>query len=245
MLKGKRNILQRFFNHFTPVGGGVGRGLLLLLLTMTAFTTTAQKTVSHIEVEQCETIEFSVIDWPGDRYTWDLYTSDDWSKLNLAKEKGNIDPAAYFEKGMYEGSSVEVHWLDPGNYVLRVMVWDEVNCTNNLMVFSVEVLKHIPQAEITGDSLCYGDPVYAKIVLTGFAPWDVKYTYGDGTVVLNLNGVTEPEQVVKMPALPVGVTEIWVKEIIDQCTSNLIPSEKGRIVIFPKPTNSKIYQVNK
>jgi len=204
----------------------------------------AQQLVPKFEVEQCETLEFSVVNWPGDRYTWDLYTGQKLDTVNFAQQKGNIDPAGYFNKGIYEGSSVTVHWLDPGIYLLRVMVWDETICNNNLALFKVEVKERKPDATIVGDSLCYGDPVVFKIILTGMGPWDVKYTYGDGSVVLNLNGVSEPVQTISLPPLPAGVTEIWVQEIIDQCTNNLVPSEKGRVVIYPLPVNSKIFQID-
>jgi hypothetical protein len=218
-------------------------GILLVVLTMAPAM--AQKPVTHIEVDQCESYEFSVVDWPGDRYTWDLYTELQWDTVNFAKQKGNVPPVPYFDKGMYEGSTVTVNWLDPGRYFLRVMVWDENTCTNNLLVYLVDVLEHKPEATVVGDSLCYGDPVVFKIILTGMGPWDLKYTYGDGIAILNLNGVTEPEQTVTLPPLPAGITEVWVQEIIDQCSSNLMPSERGRVVIFPKPVNSKIYPVNK
>jgi hypothetical protein len=217
------------------------RTLGILLVILTVATAMAQKPVTHIEVDQCESYEFSVVDWPGDRYTWDLYTELQWDTVNFAKQKGNVPPVPYFDKGMYEGSTVTVNWLDPGRYFLRVMVWDENTCTNNLLVYLVDVLEHKPEATVVGDSLCYGDPVVFKIILTGMGPWDLKYTYGDGIAILNLNGVTEPEQTVTLPPLPAGITEVWVREIIDQCSSNLMPSERGRVVIFPKPTNSKIY----
>jgi len=243
------NILAHGFNSssFGGVRGGlVGRSLLLILLAFLAITSVvAQKHVTNIEVEQCETFEFSVVDWPGDRYTWDLYTESQWDSVNFATQKGNVDPVPYFENGMYQGSTIRVNWLDTGRYFLRVMVWDEVSCTNNLLMFLVDVLEHHPEATVIGDSLCYGDPVVFKIVLTGKGPWNLKYTYGDGTAALNLNGVTEPEQTVMLPPLPVGTTEIWVQEIIDQCNSNLIPSERGRVVIFPIPVQSKIYPVEK
>jgi hypothetical protein len=56
-----------------------------------------------------------------------------------------------------------------------------------------------------------------------------------------MNGITENEFTIAMPPLPVGATEIWVNEIITQCSINLIPSDKGRILIYPKPAQSKIY----
>jgi len=219
-------------------------GILLVLLTVANAMAQKEIPIQHIEAEQCETIEFSVVEWPGDRYTWDLYTELKWDTVNFAWQKGNVDPGGYFENGMYEGSTIRINWLDAGRYFLRVMVWDEKNCSNNLLVFTVNVKEHIPEAELTGDSVCYGELAEFKIVLTGFGPWDLKYTYGDGTVILNLNGITEPEITVPMPPLPVRTTEVWVTEIIDQCTSNLIPSQKGRIVIYPIPVNSRIFQID-
>jgi hypothetical protein len=246
-----QNILSLCFNSSPPVGGRVRGGLvsrgvlLILLVLLTVASAMAQKPVNHIEVEQCETIEFSVVEWPGDRYTWDLYTELEWDTVNFAQQSGNVEPVPYFEDGMYQGSTVQVHWLDVGKYFLRVMVWDETTCTNNLLVFSVDVKEHIPQAILTGDSLCYGEPAVFRIVLTGMGPWDVAYTYGDGTATVNLNGVIDPVQTISLPPLPVGLTEVWVKEIIDQCNSNVKPSEKARIVIYPIPTQSKIYPVEK
>jgi hypothetical protein len=213
-------------------------GTLLVILAMASAM--AQVPISHIEAEQCETVEFSVVEWPGDRYTWDIYTGLKWDSVNMAIQRGNVGPVPYFEKGMYQGSTVRVNGLDPGRYYLRVMVWDEVYCSNNMVVFLLDVLEHELNATLQGDSLCYGDPVVFKIVLTGFGPWDVKYTFGDGTATLNLNGITEPKQTVTLPPLPAGQFDVWVTEIIDQCSQNLLPSEKARIVIYPKPANTQI-----
>lgn len=207
---------------------------------MTVATAMAQIPVQNVEAYQCEALEFSVVNWPGDRYTWDLYSDKDWFKVNFATEKGNVDPAGYFEKGMYEGSTVRVNWLEDGLYFLRVMIWDETTCNNNLLVFKVNVLPHELNATLAGDSVCYGDPVVFKIVLTGLGPWDIKYKFGDGTATLNLNGITEPKQTVSLPPLPAGQFDVWVTEIIDQCSQNMLPSEKARIVIYPKPANTQI-----
>jgi hypothetical protein len=202
-------------------------------------TAMAQKPVIDMGIiPQCETTIFSVEKWPGDRYTWDIYRD---STTNFAQEKGDVDPVAYFENSMYEGSTVNVNWLDTGRYFVRVMVWDEVQCTNNLMLFKIQVIDVPPLAEITGDSLCIGEPAIVRIVLTGRGPYDLTYTWGDGQVLVNMNGITEEEFTVPLPPLPVGITEFWVTQIIDQCSENLVPSEKGRIVIFPKPSQSRIY----
>lgn len=218
----------------------------ILLVVLTVATAMAQKPIQHIEVEKCETIEFSVIDWPGDRYTWDLYRD---STVNYAHEKGDVDPVSYFEKGDYEGSSVRVNWLDTGRYFLRVMVWDEINCTNNLILFLIDVTEVIPVAELYGDSTCIGDHSFVRIVLSGTGPWDLVYSYSsdaNGNTVTSVNFHTvEDEFTIPMPPLPVGLTEVWVDQIITECSENLVPSERGMIWIFPKPSQSKIYPVEK
>lgn len=221
--------------------------MLLLLVVLTVATAMAQKPLIYIEVPQCETIEFSVVDMPGDRYTWDIYRD---STVNFAQENGDVDPVPHFEDGNYGGPTVRVNGLDVGRYFVRVMVWDEVNCTNNLMMYLVDIYSDPPMAVLTGDSLCIGDPAVVKIVLTGRGPYNLTYTYvshtnGDNEINVNLVGQVEQEFTVTLPPLPVGITEIWVKQIIDECTENLIPSDRARIVIFPKPSQSKIYPVEK
>jgi hypothetical protein len=222
--------------------------MLLLLVILTVASAMAQKPLIYIKVPQCETIEFRVDELPGDRYTWDIYRD---STVNFAQENGDVEPVPYFEDGMYEGSTVRVNGLDPGRYFVRVMVWDEVNCTNNLLMYLVDIYADPPTAELTGDSLCVGDPAMVRIVLTGRGPWNlITYTYvsngNEGNAVeVNIEGWLEDEYTASIPGLPVGITEIWVKQIIDECTENLIPSDRARIVIYPKPGQSKIYPVEK
>lgn len=210
-------------------------------MALTVAPVKAQKPIIEMTVDQCETLEFSVVDLPGDRYTWDIYRD---STVNFANTKGDVDPVVYFEKAMYEGSTVRVHFLEPGRYFVRVMVWNEVECTNNLLVYMVDVLEYIPEAELIGDSLCVGMPAVIKIVLTGRGPWNVQYTYGDDSNAVWINGITESEiSVPIIPALPVGTTDFWIMEVTDDCTVNsyVADPKKVGVIIFPKPTNSKIY----
>jgi hypothetical protein len=225
---------------------GAGRRLLLILLTLlTVATAMAQKPVTRIEVDQCESYEFSVVNWPGDRYTWDLYTELQWDTVNFAKQNGNLPPVPYFEGGNYGGSSVRISGLEPGRYFLRVMVWDEVSCTNNLLVFLLDVIEYKPEFTLVGDSVCYGEPVVFKIIFSGTGPWEVEYTYGDGSSVLNMNGdVSEIE--FTPPVTIKQTTDIWITKIINRCIEEIVGTpEKARVVIFPIPTQSKIYPVEK
>ena len=198
--------------------------------------------VGQVVVNQCEIMEFSVVQKGADRYTWDIYRD---STVNFAQTKGDVDPAFYFEDGDYEGSTVQVNWLEPGDYFVRVMAWDEVNCTNNLGLYKIKVVESLPEAMMEGDSLCAGEPVMVKIVFTGKGPWDVIYTYGNGTMHVNLYGIVENEHMVTLPALPEGETDVWVMEVVEYRGAcrviNPTPSEKRRVVIFPIPVSSQIY----
>lgn len=201
--------------------------------------------VQKLTLPQCDSYEFSVENWPGDRYTWDLYQD---TTANFAFAKGDVDPAAYFEDGMYEGSTVTVNWLDPGRYILRVMVWDETTCTNNLMIFYVLITEHVPELVLIGDSVCEDETALLKVVFTGLGPWEAVYTYGDGTDHLNLNGPDELPFVIEIPGLPVGTREYWVMEVTDQCTVHSYPEpypDRARITIFRRPFSQRINVKNK
>lgn len=211
-----------------------------------AFSAVAQKPVLELDVNQCDTIDFSVANMAGDRYTWDIYSDPD---VNFATIKGDVGPVPYFANDMYEGSMVRVIGLGPGTYFIRVMVWDEVNCTNNLVVYKLNVLEFLPEAELFGDSVCIGEPQRLKIILTGRGPWDVVYTEGTYTKVLSFEGETGEEFIIPIAdPLPVGRTKFWVMEVVDDpdgCavvhTYEMEDRPGTSILIYPKPRTSPIY----
>jgi hypothetical protein len=189
-------------------------------------------------VNQCETTVLSVVDMSGDTYKWDIYLN---SSVDFATTDGDADPALYFVNGINTGPSVSVNWMEPGRYFFRVMAWDSVKCTNNLKVGIIDVIESKPTATLTGDSICIGEPGEIKITFTGAGPWTVSYTYGDGTDIIDVPDITEPEYVIPIAPGPVTTTEYWVMEVSDTCTTNNQPSEKVEIKVYPKPTNSRIY----
>jgi len=217
----------------------------ILLAVLTVAPAMAQKPVQHIVVSRHDTIEFSVVEWPGDEYTWDIY---DDPGLNFALENERLDPALYFVDGMYRGSTVYVTNLPPGQYYLRVMVWDEVNCTNNLTLFSLEV-EDVPEADLYGNEACFGDPTYLHVVLTGVGPWDITYTDGLERHDVNLDGNPGEDQYILIqtntmePNDEVIIKEYWIDYIHDLGTGgiNNEPSDKAKIIIYPIPSNSEIY----
>lgn len=191
------------------------------------------------------------MEWPGDRYTWDLYEDPD---LNFALENDRLDPDLYFVDGMYEGHTVQVHNLPPGFYFLRVMVWDEVGCTNNLILYTIEVLE-VPEFQLYGDEACFGDPTYLQVVFTGTGPWEITYTDGLTEHSVNFNG--NVDEWFEIPVYPVDydtydqyqqyIKEYWISWIKDTGRDaegyfNEDDAQKARVVIYPLPRSSEIYR---
>ena len=219
--------------------------LLLLPGLLAAAIAMAQKEVPQFQIIQCDTLQFEITEFPGDEYTWDLYAD---STGNFAQTQGDMESAVYFEEGMYRGATVRVFNLPPGTYFLRVMAWDEIKCTNNLMVFKMEVIEP-PLPELIGDSLCYGEAPFVRIIFTGTGPWDFEYAYDDidGNTI-NLNGHADDPDVlipIKEP-LPVGETTFWIMSVdySNGCVVKTYEMEEGPrtgILIYPKPVKKKIY----
>ena len=228
--------MKRFIAHIIYLTLGI------LLVALTVENSTAQ-----IVVDQCDTMEFSVTSRPSideTHFVWGIYNAST-DPTDVLDPTGTLDPAIMFVDGQYAGRTVKVIGLQPGKYYVRIHVWDEVSCTDNIEMHLMEVLENLPEAFIEGDSTCIGDPLLVKIVFTGTGPWDVIYTYGDESNAVNLYGIAEQEYIISAPMLPVGTTDFWIMEVVkDNGTCrivNSIPSERVGVLIYPKPAGSKIY----
>ena len=206
--------------------------------------------MAQIVVNQCDTMEFSVTSRPSiddTHFVWAIYNSSP-NPVNVLDPAGALDPAIAFVDGQYAGRTVQVIGLEPGKYYVRIHVWDEISCTDTVEMYVMEVLETIPEVELYADSVFIGEPATVKIVFTGLGPYTIFYSYGDEITgnVVNMNGVVEgPEAVIPIQnPLPVGITEFWITQIIDQCTTYIIAPEevqKAKVRIYPKPSNSRIF----
>lgn len=206
-------------------------------------------TAAQIVVDQCDTMEFSVTSRPNipeSHFVWGIYEASDLP-TDVLDPAGTIGPVPYFVNDQYAGRTVQVVGLDPGKYYVRIHVWDEVSCTDNIEMYVMEVVETTPEIVLEGDSVCIGDPVFVKIIFSGLAPYRIDYIIGDeltGSWV-NLNGQVDPDITIPIMApLPVGATTFWVMEVSDDC--KVITYEEDErpntgILIFPKPVNSQIY----
>lgn len=219
--------------------------IIYLTLGILPVVLTVENTTAQIVVDQCETMVFSVTSRPSiddTHFVWAIYNSSE-SPTDVLDPTGSLDPATTFVDGQYAGRTVEVTNLEPGKYYVRIHVWDEISCTDNIEMYLLEVTENKPTAELIGDSLCIGETAEIKIIFTGIAPYDVVYTYGDGTDWVNLTGIVEDEVTIPIPMLPVGTTEYWIMEVSDDCTVNSYVADPNKVgvLIYPKPVSSQIY----
>jgi hypothetical protein len=227
-------------------------GIFLIILTVA--TAMAQNPIQHIVVDQCDTMEFSVTSRPSieeTHFVWAIYNSSP-TPTDILDPAGALDPALYFVDGMYAGRKVKVTGLEPGKYYVRIELWDEISCTNNVEMYVLEVLETIPDVELYGDEACIGEATTVKIVFTGIGPYKFEYAYGDAITgnVVNMNGeVDGPEAIIQiLDPLPEGITTFWILSIDDGCKAYEFPVDERPetgIRIYPKPTNSRIYVKDK
>jgi len=206
---------------------------------------------AQIVIDECDTMEFEVVSRPSideSHFVWGIYTASDSAK-DVLDPAETLDPALYFVDGQYAGRKVRVAGLEPGKYYVRIHVWDEVTCTDNINMYVMEVLEKIPELELLGDSVCIGDPATVRIIFTGVGPYTIDYTYGDAITgnVVNVNGVIVDGPEVTIPImepLPVGETTFWVIKVEDDCKAYEYPVDERPgtgIMIYPKPVKQPIY----
>jgi len=222
--------------------------MICLVLAILPVLLTVASATAQMRVPKGETIELSVIQEPGDTYTWDLYNDP---SVNFATEGGNanIPSEAFFVDGINAGSTVNVTWLEPGLYFYRVLAVDEEGCTNNVKVGMVEVLE-LPTAELSLDPLeiCIGEPAELTITLTGAPAWGLTLQAedvdGNVTDVFEFPDILDADNPITMTVSPTETTIYRVVRVVDQIGENLDTTETIQLTVHPLPENSQIYNVD-
>jgi len=227
--------LKKHMIHFT---------LGIILAVMAVAQSSAQITIT-----ECDTMEFSVVSRPNipeTNFVWGIYNASD-QPTDVLDPATTLDPALYFVDGQYEGSTVYVTGLAPGKYYVRINVWDEVSCTDNVEMYVLEVEESTIDLALYADSVCIGEPTSVRIIFSGVGPYDITAIYGDAVTgtVINLNGQVGNEVTVPITdPLPVGETTFWIMSVTDDCkvhTWEEAERPSTGIVIYPKPNQSRIY----
>jgi hypothetical protein len=207
-----------------------------MLVVLPVVSATAQVTV----VYQGQPVDLSIEPQPpGSTYKWEIYCD---MTVDFAKIPGNCASGEYdFADGIDDEAAVQVVFNTPGEYMVKIEVWDAVACTNNMKFLRIDVEESLPTVELVGDSVCVGDPAILTLEFTGEGPWSGTYTDGTDSWTFNSD-----ESTLEIPIMTTaeGTTQYWVTELTDANGTNYsvdTPSGKVRVVVYPKPNISRIY----
>ena len=183
---------------------------------------------------------WTVVNVPGDTYTWELY--NDVTGINLAVVPGNCPPTeAYFVGGVNTGDSVNVMCLLPGTYFIKVTATD--SCTNNISVGEIVVEECYSYATLLEPApVCSGDTAMFTVEITGApGPWVVTYT--DGTTVWTENVAASPHTfpLIPTPTVP-GSYQYWILSVSNPFMTNNTPGDPVTLIVKTKPVTSAIYR---
>jgi len=217
----------------------------IVLVALTVANASAQ-----IVVNECDTMTFGVNSRPNiddTHFIWDIFRERS-QPTDVLNETLALDRVTTFVDGMYAGKIVSVTGLEPGKYYVSIHVWDEITCTDNVEMYTMEVIESTLEMELYADSVCIGEPTNVYIRFTGVGPYEITYTVGDELTpsVVNLNGTeVDPEITIPiMEPLPVGETTFWVIKVEDNCKAYEFTGDERPstgIVIYPKPAQQPIY----
>jgi hypothetical protein len=210
---------------------------LRLLLVAIPLLTAMAPAMAQDTVYVGQSIDLGVIEIPGDTYVWELYNNV--TGINFATDPGNCPPGEAYFTGVSTGPTVNVMWLNPGIYFIKVTGY-RGGCTDNLKVGRMIVLYELPTAVIEPPPpICSGDSVHLTVTLTGTAPWSITLTDGVNNFVFN-NIISNPFNLT-VPVIPLVTTTYWISEVTDAHGTNTTPSPQVVQVVNPRPTPSLIY----
>ena len=225
--------------------------LVLLLVVLAVAQATAQ-----IVIEECDTMTFSVEsrEYIHDtRFVWGIYNASD-QPVDVLDPNTTLDPDLYFVEGMYAsgvGKTVQVANLPVGKYYVRIHVWNEEDCTDNVEMYVMEVIESSLDMTMYADSVCIGEATNVHIRFIGYGPYEVYFGVGDAlndSYVTVAGGIKDPEITIPIAEpLPVGENKFWIMKVVGDCKvfsyEELEPEERPGtgIMIFPKPAQQPIY----
>jgi len=210
---------------------------LRLLLVAIPLLMTMAPAMAQDTVYVGQSIDLSVIEIPGDTYVWELYNNV--TGINFATDPGNCPVGEAYFTGVSTGPSVNVMWLNPGIYFIKVTAY-RGGCTDNLKVGKMTVVYALPTAVIEPPPpICVGDSAHLTIILTGTAPWSITLT--DGVNNFIFNNITSSPFNLTVPGIPSVTTTYWISEVTDANGTNTTPSSQVVQVVNPRPVNSHIY----
>ena len=199
-------------------------------------------------------VDFSVEEEPaGSTYNWEIYCETDFG-VNMAQVPGTCpDGEVVSGQGTKDA---QIRFTKPGVYLVKIEVWDPVDCTNNMEFYRVEVEESLPTAllDLAPNEICLtvdstkAEPAIIEVAFTGQDPW--KFTLesweydDDGNLVLR--GVEDFENITDNPLeITVSPRVTTLYRVIDLVDSNgglqPDPSNSVTLTVHPLPKITPIY----
>lgn len=228
--------------------------LLPISIGMMVLISAASAAGQVITIYPNQIVDFSVEQEPaGSTYKWEIYCESDFG-VNMAQTAGTCpDGEVVSGQGTKDA---QIRFTKPGVYLVKIEVWDPVDCTNNMEFYRVEVEESLPTAllDLAPNEICITvDPTKPEFALigisfTGTQPW--KFTLEAGTYDEDGNFVvwdrTEYDNVTTNPMeITVSPTVTTIYRVVDLYDNNggpqPEPSNSVTLTVHPLPTNSPIY----
>lgn len=199
-------------------------------------------------------VDFSIEEQPaGSTYNWEIYCQADFG-VNMAQVPGTCADATVVSGQGTEAA--QIRFTEPGEYLVKIEVWDPVTCTNNMKFYRIEVEESLPTAELdlAPNEICITvdptKPEYAiiEINFTGEQPW--KFTLQAGTYDEDGNfvvwDITNYDNVTDNPMeITVSPTVTTIYRVVGLHDNNggpqPEPSNSVILTVHPLPISSPIY----
>ena len=218
--------------------------LRLLTVALGLLLTGASASAQSVTVYAGQTFTFEVDVQVAseENITYEIY--NDFAGLNLAVVPGNCPVTSAFFPAGNTGSSVDITWLVPGMYIVKIEAVNDCP-TNNMKFYLVEVLEALPTASlvVNPEEVCRGDEADLIITFTGTAPWSFTLEADDGInppVTTTYTDIADNPFVIAIS--PNRTTTYTVISITDANGTNNEPSFGVSLTVKPRPTGSQIQQ---
>lgn len=215
--------------------------LVVIPLLLTVAPAMAQTNIVYVG----QSVELSVVEIPGDTYTWELY--NDVTGVNFAVDPGNCPTTkAFFTGGISAGPVVHVTWLSPGIYFYKVTS-QRSGCTMNLKVGKIIVEHPLPTAvfNLSLSEICIGESINIQTELTGTGPWSLTYRVikPDATTeIITVNNISGTPALTPFTPTKAGNYTFELINVSDLYRDNTAVSNFVTLVVNAKPGSSRIYQ---
>ena len=218
--------------------------LRLLTVALGLLLTGASASAQSVTVYAGQTFTFEVdVQFAAEEnITYEIY--DNYAGINMAVVPGNCPPTSAFFPAGNTGSSVDITWLVPGWYIVKIEAVNDCP-TNNMKFWMVEVLPALPTATlvVNPEEVCRGDEADLIITFTGEAPFDFTLEADDGInppVTTTYTDIADNPYVIEIS--PAYTTTYTVISITDANGTNNEPSNVVTLTVKPRPEGGPIYQ---